>query len=218
MPNGSPNGVRGRFRVRRKYELIYIFVYIFNDAPPTACHKVGGNSQQGILLLLRRRRLLSRVRHTIETIVGCHHSQSTQPTCDFTLQRRDTNKRQSHRLRQLPTTQTMGKFLRDDAGRMVSIRGSPVLEKTLDRKPRDCQSCGFAKWIKGDKLFIVAGNEWICPDCAVKRGLPVQYYQRNHYATQPLPAGVLDKMASSNPKSRPGQTSLGEIFACMCYF
>ena len=130
----------------------------------------------------------------------------------------------------------MGKFLRDQEGKMVALAGTPVLEKTLDRKPRDCQVCGFSKWAKGDKLFILSGNEWLCPDCAVAKGLSTEHYHRNYYATQPPPAGyvgpihsnnaaammntnnsiVASKLASNNRQK--SQSGLGECFACMCYF
>eukprot|EP00534_Pseudo-nitzschia_fraudulenta_P002708 CAMPEP_0201127060 /NCGR_PEP_ID=MMETSP0850-20130426/28680_1 /ASSEMBLY_ACC=CAM_ASM_000622 /TAXON_ID=183588 /ORGANISM="Pseudo-nitzschia fraudulenta, Strain WWA7" /LENGTH=144 /DNA_ID=CAMNT_0047395755 /DNA_START=45 /DNA_END=479 /DNA_ORIENTATION=+ len=99
----------------------------------------------------------------------------------------------------------MGKFLRDPSGNLVAIDGGLVLERTLDRKPRDCQSCGFSKWAKKDKVFIIQGGsgmctpndgssgnlggfagggsmEWICPDCAIKRGLPVEFYHKNFYS------------------------------------
>jgi len=91
----------------------------------------------------------------------------------------------------------MGKFLRDASGNMVAIEGGLVLERTLDRKPRDCQSCGFSKWAKKDKVFIIQGGsgngkpggyvggggmEWICPDCALKRGLPIEFYHKNFFS------------------------------------
>jgi len=135
----------------------------------------------------------------------------------------------------------MGKFLRDATGNLVAIDGGLVLERILDRKPRDCESCGYSKWVKKDKVFIIQGGtmpisgadatataavaaekevnrtrnntntnnkntasddrniirdhdaalggyvgggsmEWICPDCAVKRGLPVEFYHKNFYA------------------------------------
>jgi hypothetical protein len=52
----------------------------------------------------------------------------------------------------------MGKFLRDKEGGMVSLNGSPVLEKKLLNRPGkecQCQKCGFANWCKGDVCFIV---------------------------------------------------------------
>jgi hypothetical protein len=49
----------------------------------------------------------------------------------------------------------MGKFLRDKDGNMVTIGGAPVLERVLDKKPRDCEHCGFNQWILGDKVFII---------------------------------------------------------------
>jgi len=104
----------------------------------------------------------------------------------------------------------MGKFLRDSSGNLVAIQGGLVLERTLDRKPRDCQSCGFSKWAKKDKVFIIQGGsgtstpegknndggsanatgaflaggsmEWVCPDCALKRGLPVEFYHKNFFS------------------------------------
>jgi surface antigen len=105
---------------------------------------------------------------------------------------------------------TMGKFLRDSRGDLVAIEGGLVLERTLDRKPRDCESCGFSKWAKKDKVFIIQGGsgmsaskrnknidgssdalggyvgggsmEWICPDCAIKRGLPIEFYHKNFFS------------------------------------
>ena len=139
----------------------------------------------------------------------------------------------------------MGKFLRDQEGRMVALEGTPVLEKTLDRKPRDCQGCGFARWAKGDKLFILSGNEWLCPDCAVAKGLSIEHYHRNYYATQPPPPGYVGTNKNSTAEAMmammrvnnsnnsivaPGatpntlrqqqrkQSTFGECFACMCYF
>lgn len=111
----------------------------------------------------------------------------------------------------------MGKFLRDKGGNLVAIEGGLVLERTLDRKPRDCESCGFSKWAKKDKVFIIQGGtgmgtmsttptnnnndpiqeksgtvlggyagggsmEWICPDCAIQRGLPIEFYHKNFYS------------------------------------
>lgn len=127
----------------------------------------------------------------------------------------------------------MGKFLRDKDGNFVAIDGGLVLEKTLDRKPRDCESCGFSRWVRKDKIFIIqqqqtqtqqqpqqqqcqttilsfppqvrvcdgsmgdggavaafgggggggGGMEWICPDCALQRGLPPEHYHKNFYST-----------------------------------
>ena len=96
----------------------------------------------------------------------------------------------------------MGKFLRDKEGNLVAIEGGLVLERNLDRKPRACESCGFSKWAKGDKVFIIQGGsgkgqgfnndfggfvgggsmEWICPDCAITRGLPVEFYHKNFFS------------------------------------
>lgn len=117
----------------------------------------------------------------------------------------------------------MGKFLLDTEGQMVSIGGSPVLEKALDRKPRNCQNCGFSKWAKGDKLFILAGNQWCCPDCAVSQGLPPEYYHRNAYATESPPAGfqqkgATPKKAAATANRGAAQSGLGEFMACLCHF
>jgi hypothetical protein len=114
----------------------------------------------------------------------------------------------------------MGKFLRDKDGHLVNINGGLVLEKILDRKPRNCEQCGFHKWVKKDKIFIIqrnglevpvagtknnnetmeplpfdgtggggGGMEWICPDCALRRGLPSEHYHKNYYAT-PAPEAL----------------------------
>ncbi|OEU23353.1 hypothetical protein FRACYDRAFT_259368 [Fragilariopsis cylindrus CCMP1102] len=127
----------------------------------------------------------------------------------------------------------MGKFLKDSSGNLVAIEGGLVLERILDRKPRDCESCGFSKWVKKDKVFIIQGGtsgtnkstsitatttttandsnndtnnnnntsmsssstnevlggyagggsmEWICPECALNRGLPIEFYHKNFHA------------------------------------
>jgi hypothetical protein len=127
----------------------------------------------------------------------------------------------------------MGKFLRDKDGELVAIDGGLVLEKTLDRKPKDCEQCGFNKWVKKDKIFIIQRNqpavvsplptfpqlrqqahrataaaampqsafgniggsmEWICPDCALQRGLPPEHYHKNFYAvTSPQSLKLLEQ-------------------------
>jgi hypothetical protein len=111
----------------------------------------------------------------------------------------------------------MGKFLRDDKGLMVAVDGAPVLEKKLDRKPRDCEGCGFDRWIRGDKLFIIKGNEWLCPDCAVQQGLPTDFYIRNHFATAPLPDALVTPEVPEKSRST-NISGIGDLFACMCYF
>jgi hypothetical protein len=70
--------------------------------------------------------------------------------------------------------------------------GAPVLERTLDRKTKECTGCGFKKWFRGDKLFIVQSRstgtmEWLCPDCAVDRGLPPEHYHRNRHSQKNNP-------------------------------
>jgi hypothetical protein len=113
----------------------------------------------------------------------------------------------------------MGKFLRNkDTGNIVAVGGAPVLEKTLDRKPRDCEACGFNKWIKGDKLFIVQnpsgqGMDWLCPGCALERGLPKQHYYKNRYATANM---VVEEQAIATSKN--AITSVMDLAACMCHF
>jgi hypothetical protein len=113
----------------------------------------------------------------------------------------------------------MGKFLRNAKGDIVAVGGAPVLAKTLDRKPRDCQSCGFTKWVKGDKLFIVqnpsGAMEWICPDCAMERGLPEEHYRRNHYVA------FNPRIATTTQRDEDIQRKVGgtsDLAACMCYF
>ena len=135
----------------------------------------------------------------------------------------------------------MGKFLRDKDGNFVAIDGAMVLEKTLDRKPRDCEQCGFNKWVKKDKIFIIqrnggltvpsvdsskrhrlsapppvlgtanGGMEWICPDCALARGLPAEHYHKNFYATpSPQTMQIHQRAAQShNKKPAPGCEAAG---------
>jgi hypothetical protein len=80
----------------------------------------------------------------------------------------------------------MGKFLKDKDGNLVAVGGAPVLERTLERKTRECEACGYKKWCKGDKLFIVQSPtglmQWLCPDCAVLRGLPQEHHHKNFHS------------------------------------
>lgn len=104
----------------------------------------------------------------------------------------------------------MGKILRDSDGNIVSVGGAPVLERTLERKPKNCQGCGFNSWSKGDKVFIFQSNnngmEWICPDCAIQRGLPEEHYHRNELATAHPPSSYL--LATSG--------GVADFFASIC--
>lgn len=112
----------------------------------------------------------------------------------------------------------MGKFLRDAKGGVVYVEGAPVLEKVLDRKPRDCQGCGFSKWVKNDKLFIVQNSagamNWLCPDCACDRGLPDDYHHKNHYA--PYNSRVAATQERMNKQRN--VESATDFSACMCGF
>jgi hypothetical protein len=113
----------------------------------------------------------------------------------------------------------MGKFLKDKDGQMVSIDGAPVLERTLDRKEKNCDGCGFEKWVLGDKCFIVhnteGGMQWLCPDCALARGLPKEHYKKNVYATSLFDATeeTEDKNTLSIPLLNPM-----DLIACFCNF
>jgi len=110
----------------------------------------------------------------------------------------------------------MGKFLRNKVGEIVAIGGAPVLEKQPAKKPRDCQQCGFSKWAKGDKLFILGGNQWVCPDCAVQQGLPPDYYHRNFYATKPPPPSFHVESPPADTSRR--QSGICDLMSCMCLF
>ena len=114
----------------------------------------------------------------------------------------------------------MGRFLKDAKGNIVTVSGAPVLEKTLDRKPRDCEGCSFAKWVKGDKLYIVQNSngamEWLCPDCACEKGLPEEYYKRNHYAPHNARIAAVQEKMEAQRKASVSSTS--DFAACMCGF
>jgi len=88
----------------------------------------------------------------------------------------------------------MGKFLRDTDGNIVSVAGAPVLERIIERKTKPCEQCGFKNWRRGDHLFIVQSNtglmQWLCPDCAVKRGLPKEFYFRNSQVEAGCTSGI----------------------------
>jgi hypothetical protein len=129
----------------------------------------------------------------------------------------------------------MGKFLRDKDGNLVNINGGLVLEKILDRKPRDCEHCGFQKWVKKDKIFIIqrngsaipilgkndnngtvvpppfggtgGGMEWICPDCALRRGLPPEHYHKNYFATPTPEALWILQQQQQQQRRSPAQTA-----------
>jgi hypothetical protein len=109
----------------------------------------------------------------------------------------------------------MGKFLKDKDGQMVSIDGALVLERTLDKKERNCDCCGFEKWVLGDKCFIVhnteGGMQWLCPDCALTRGLPIEHYKKNCYATALF--DPIDESKLAIPLLNPL-----DLIACFCHF
>mmetsp|Transcript_17280 Transcript_17280/g.19942 ORF Transcript_17280/g.19942 Transcript_17280/m.19942 type:complete len:301 (+) Transcript_17280:26-928(+) len=76
----------------------------------------------------------------------------------------------------------------------ITIDGAPVEEhiwKTTRGKA--CDSCGFRNWSIGDRKYIVehwinkdsdyGAREHLCPACAVKRGLPYEYFYQNKHAT-----------------------------------
>ena len=106
----------------------------------------------------------------------------------------------------------VGSFLKDRNNKLVTIDGSPVIEKILKksgRKPRACQQCGFERWCVNDTCYVVSrigtvqqdanennhnngssppldfdgggSLEWLCPNCAVKRGLPKEFFTKNKY-------------------------------------
>ncbi len=124
----------------------------------------------------------------------------------------------------------MGKFLRDAQGNMVAIEGGLVLERSLDRKPRDCESCGFSKWAKGDKCFIIQGGsggsmQWICPDCAIVKGLPIEFYHKNYFSEgndlvrQLLPEAMAKQAQEEQMSKSPGPIErLLDITTSLCSF
>ena len=151
----------------------------------------------------------------------------------------------------------MGKFLKDSNGNLVAIEGGLVLERILDRKPRDCESCGFSKWVKKDKVFIIQGGsgtnkststtatttttandnnndtsnnnntsmsssstnevlggyagggsmEWICPECALNRGLTIEFYHKNFHA--PGNAEARHKKSQSQATAKKAKNNSG---------
>jgi hypothetical protein len=110
----------------------------------------------------------------------------------------------------------MGKFLKDKDGQMVAIDGAPVLERSLDKKEKACEGCGFEKWVLGDKCFIVhktdGGMQRLCPNCALAQGLPKEHYKKNYYATALLGAAEQAEgftIALLNPL---------DLVACFCHF
>jgi hypothetical protein len=66
------------------------------------------------------------------------------------------------------------------------LDGTPVTEQVLKgRKTTPCEECEFDAWMIGDKCFIVEHDGWrehLCPACAVKRGLPAEFYYHNQNA------------------------------------
>jgi hypothetical protein len=67
------------------------------------------------------------------------------------------------------------------------MEGAPIFVKVMAKgakKPRECQGCSFQKWCIGDTCFIVSTKipgelNWLCCDCAIKRGLPVVHHRKN---------------------------------------
>ena len=77
-----------------------------------------------------------------------------------------------------------------------SIGGIPVTGQRLKEGKRAtrCSDCDYSKWGPGDIKYIL--EEWevnlgsrrhLCPICAIKRGLPVEYFHRNMYDERRCP-------------------------------
>jgi hypothetical protein len=91
----------------------------------------------------------------------------------------------------------------DETGELAALDGELILKKTIKSTLRapPCRSCGFRNWVAGDTCFITQKNtreqqngpiemEWLCPGCALKRGLPRQHYRHNQYILPPAPPHV----------------------------
>jgi hypothetical protein len=80
-----------------------------------------------------------------------------------------------------------GNFLKDEHGELVTMEGAPIFVKVMAKgakKPRECQGCSVQKWCIGDTCFIVSTKipgelNWLCYDCAIKRGLPEVRHRKN---------------------------------------
>ena len=83
----------------------------------------------------------------------------------------------------------LGNFLKDESGELVTMEGAPIFVKVMAKgakKPRACQGCNFQKWCIGDTCFIVSTKipgelNWLCPNCAIKRGLPEAHHRKNRF-------------------------------------
>ena len=112
-------------------------------------------------------------------------------------------------------------FLKDQDGNIVTVGGAPVLEKVLDKKPRDCELCGYDQWVLGDSCYIMqntkeGGMMWFCADCALRRGLPKEHYKRNYYSkATDQESENLAARSTLNPLKILTGSDLG---ACFCYF
>lgn len=77
------------------------------------------------------------------------------------------------------------------------MEGALIVVKVMAKgakKPRKCQGCSFQKWCRGDTCFIVSTKipgelNWLCPNCAIKRGLPEVHRRKNKFAALPPDAG-----------------------------
>ena len=89
------------------------------------------------------------------------------------------------------------KFVRDSQGQIVSMgdTGLPIMIKEITEynqlshryRHKRCDKCGFNKYTVGDVTFIVQNVkigrlQYLCPECAVAQGLPLQYYQQNQHS------------------------------------
>jgi hypothetical protein len=75
------------------------------------------------------------------------------------------------------------------------MEGAPIFVKVMAKgakKPRECQGCSFQKWCIGDTCFIVSTKipgelNWLCPECAIKRGLPDVHHRTNRFVLKWAP-------------------------------
>jgi hypothetical protein len=87
-----------------------------------------------------------------------------------------------------------------------SNNGDSILKKSINnyKTARPCTQCHFRNWSRGDTCYLMMKQKsseeeneyrqllWLCPDCALKNGMPEKHYQFNINRLPPVPDEVVD--------------------------
>mmetsp|Transcript_1875 Transcript_1875/g.2638 ORF Transcript_1875/g.2638 Transcript_1875/m.2638 type:complete len:203 (+) Transcript_1875:63-671(+) len=99
-----------------------------------------------------------------------------------------------------------------DPNTVADLDGVPCTRHILKtgRRAKECEDCAFSEWEPGDVKYIL--EEWevgvgdlarvhLCPTCAIKRGLPPDFFHKNVNDMRECPNVVPVKQSESDVES-----------------